>query len=162
MGTIRSFKGLQQLLNDLMDRALKANPTIAAAQATLRVAQENMLAQGGTLLPSVGFEGSASKNETPTASLAPVAANNKRIYSLYSAGLNVSYSLDVFGLNRRTIESAAAQADFQHFERCSVTRLSRPATAPAGSNRSSYGGNEMAEAFGDACHKLVTARVCRP
>jgi hypothetical protein len=39
---------------------------------------------------------------------------------------------------------------------------SRPATAPAGSNRSSYGGNEMAEAFGDACHKLVTARVCRP
>jgi hypothetical protein len=25
---------------------------------------------------------------------------------------------------------------------------SRPATAPAGSNRSSYGGNEMAEAFG--------------
>jgi hypothetical protein len=24
----------------------------------------------------------------------------------------------------------------------------RPATAPAGSNRSSYGGNEMAEAFG--------------
>jgi hypothetical protein len=39
---------------------------------------------------------------------------------------------------------------------------SHPATAPAGSNRSSYGGNEMAEAFGDACHKLVTARVCRP
>ncbi|MEM5331088.1 hypothetical protein VSR34_31515, partial [Paraburkholderia sp. JHI2823] len=27
----------------------------------------------------------------------------------------------------------------------------RPATAPAGSNRSSYGGNEVAEAFGDAC-----------
>jgi hypothetical protein len=25
---------------------------------------------------------------------------------------------------------------------------SHPATAPAGSNRSSYGGNEMAEAFG--------------
>src|SRR5260370_32412067 len=24
--------------------------------------------------------------------------------------------------------------------------------------RSSYGGNEVAEAFGDACHKLVTAR----
>jgi NodT family efflux transporter outer membrane factor (OMF) lipoprotein len=105
-----------QALNDLVDRALKANPTIAAAQATLRVAQENMLAQGGTLLPSIGFEGSASKNETPTASLAPVAANNQRIYSLYSVGLNVSYSPDVFGLNHRTIESAAAQADFQRFE----------------------------------------------
>jgi hypothetical protein len=39
---------------------------------------------------------------------------------------------------------------------------SHPAIAPAGSNRSSHGGNEVAEAFGDACHKLVTARVCRP
>ena len=36
-----------------------------------------------------------------------------------------------------------------------------PATAPAGSNRSSHGGNEVAEAF-LACHELVTARVCRP
>jgi NodT family efflux transporter outer membrane factor (OMF) lipoprotein len=105
-----------QPLNELMDRALEANPTIAAAQARLRSAQENMLAQGGTLLPGVGLEGSASRNETPTASLAPVAANNKRIYSLYSAGLNVAYSLDVFGLNRRTIESVGAQADLQRFE----------------------------------------------
>ncbi len=34
---------------------------------------------------------------------------------------------------------------------------SHPATvAPAGSNRSSHGGDEMAEAFGMACHKLVS------
>src|SRR5215813_11067286 len=39
---------------------------------------------------------------------------------------------------------------------------SHPANAPAGSNRSSHGGNEMAEAFGIARHELVTARVCRP
>ncbi len=37
-----------------------------------------------------------------------------------------------------------------------------PAAAPAGSNRSGHGGDEMAEAFGIACHALVTARVCRP
>ena len=34
--------------------------------------------------------------------------------------------------------------------------------APAGSNRSSHGGDEMAEAFGIAGHELVAARVCRP
>ena len=34
--------------------------------------------------------------------------------------------------------------------------------APAGSNRSSHGGNEMAEAFGVAGHVSVTARVCGP
>ncbi len=34
---------------------------------------------------------------------------------------------------------------------------SHPATiAPAGSNRSSHGGNEVAEAFGIACHELVS------
>ena len=33
--------------------------------------------------------------------------------------------------------------------------------APAGSNRSSHGGNEVAEAFGVEGH-LVTWRVCRP
>jgi hypothetical protein len=31
-----------------------------------------------------------------------------------------------------------------------------PAIAPAGSNRSSYGGDEMAEAFGKTCHELVS------
>jgi hypothetical protein len=39
---------------------------------------------------------------------------------------------------------------------------SHPATAPAGSNRSSYGGDEIAEALRSAGHDLVTARVCRP
>ncbi len=34
---------------------------------------------------------------------------------------------------------------------------SHPATiAPAGSNRSSHGGNEVAEAWGIACHALVS------
>jgi hypothetical protein len=37
-----------------------------------------------------------------------------------------------------------------------------PATAPAGSNRSSHEGNEMDEAFGAAGHDLVTAQVCGP
>ncbi len=103
-------------LDSLIERAFKANPTITAAQAALTVSRENMLAQGGTLLPSIGVDASASRNATSTASLAPVAANNQRIYSLDTGALTVSYALDVFGLNRRTIESAAAQAESQRFE----------------------------------------------
>ncbi len=38
---------------------------------------------------------------------------------------------------------------------------SHPATiAPAGSNRSSHGGNEVAEAFGIASHELVSLDFC--
>jgi len=103
-------------LNTMIDRAFKASPTIAAAQSALAVARENMLSQRGTLFPSIGVDASGSRNETATASLAPVAANNQRIYSLYTGELTVSYSLDAFGLNRRMIESVSAQADNQRFE----------------------------------------------
>jgi NodT family efflux transporter outer membrane factor (OMF) lipoprotein len=103
-------------LNALIDRAFKASPTIAAAQSALAVARENVLSQRGTLFPSIGVDASGSRNATSTASLAPVAANNQRIYSLYTGELTVSYSLDAFGLNRRMIESTAAQADNQRFE----------------------------------------------
>jgi hypothetical protein len=37
-----------------------------------------------------------------------------------------------------------------------------PVTAPTGSSRSSYGGDEIAEAFGKLSRITVTARVCRP
>ena len=39
----------------------------------------------------------------------------------------------------------------------SSRRKSHPATALARSIRSNYGGNEMVEAFREACHELVTS-----
>ncbi len=103
-------------LNALIKQAMQANPTITAAQAALRVARENTLAQDGAFFPSIGLGASASKNQTSTASLSPVAANNKAFYSLYTGQVSVSYSPDVFGLNRRTTESLAAQAENQRYE----------------------------------------------
>jgi NodT family efflux transporter outer membrane factor (OMF) lipoprotein len=103
-------------LDRLIKRALQANPSIAAAQASLRVAEENTLAQDGSFFPSVGLLAQGSKNQTSTASLSPVAANNKAFYSLYTAQLSISYSPDVFGLNRRTVEGLAAQAENQRDE----------------------------------------------
>jgi NodT family efflux transporter outer membrane factor (OMF) lipoprotein len=101
------------VLDGLIKQAMAANPTISAAQASLRMAQENMLAQQGSLFPSIGLGLSASKNETSTGSVAPIAANYKPFYSLYTGQVTISYAPDVFGLNRRTIESMAAQADNQ-------------------------------------------------
>lgn len=104
------------VLDRLIKQAMTANPTLSEAQASLRVAEENVLAQDGALYPSFGLGLSASKNQTSTASLSPVAANNKAFYSLYTGEVSVSYSPDVFGLNRRTIESMAAQADNQRYQ----------------------------------------------
>ncbi len=53
-------------------------------------------------------------------------------------------------------EEVQRQFDYDRFGVCAVVRRrfsggckSHPAIAPAGSNRSSHGGDEMAEAFGE-------------
>jgi NodT family efflux transporter outer membrane factor (OMF) lipoprotein len=105
-----------QPLNDLIARALKVNPTITAAQASLRVAREDMLAQQGAFYPTVTAGVSEARNLTPTRALSPVSSAGNPYYSLFTAQLAISYTPDVFGLNRRMVESLGAQAENQKFQ----------------------------------------------
>ncbi len=101
-------------LNDLVERALKSNPNIKAAQAALAVARENVSAQVGAYYPSISAGFSASRQKT-LEFIAPVPNSNSFIYNLYTPEVAVSYVPDVFGLNRRTVESLRAQAEQQRF-----------------------------------------------
>jgi NodT family efflux transporter outer membrane factor (OMF) lipoprotein len=103
-------------LNRLIERALNANPDIAAARAALRQARENVYAQQGSFWPQLSGDLDASRNKTATRSLSPASASGNPYYSLYTAQLSVSFVPDVFGLNRRTVEALAAQAQNQRFE----------------------------------------------
>jgi len=103
-----------QPLNDLIERSLKANPDIKAAQAALAVARENVLAQKGAYYPSVAGGFSASRQKT-SSELAPIPNSNALYFSLYTPQVSVSYMPDVFGLNRRTVESLEAQAEQARF-----------------------------------------------
>ena len=105
-----------QPLDALVAQALKANPTLAAAQAALRQAQENVAAQRGQYFPQVSAGLSASRNLTPLAALSPASASGSPYYSLITPELNVSFVPDVFGANRRTVESLEAQAEDQRFQ----------------------------------------------
>jgi NodT family efflux transporter outer membrane factor (OMF) lipoprotein len=101
-------------LDDLIERALKANPDLKAAQAALLVARENLLAQRGFYYPSV--TGSFTVTRARTAEdLSPALNANIQNYSLYTPQVSVSYVPDVFGLNRRTVESLQAQAQQARF-----------------------------------------------
>jgi NodT family efflux transporter outer membrane factor (OMF) lipoprotein len=102
-------------LTDLIDGALKANPDIQAAVAGLKNAQENARAQRATLFPTVQAGFGASQNQTPT-SLSPATASGATVYGLFTAGLTVTYALDLWGANRRQIESFDAQAEAQCFQ----------------------------------------------
>jgi NodT family efflux transporter outer membrane factor (OMF) lipoprotein len=102
-------------LDDLVARALKANPDLAAAREALRQARENYLAQRGALLPSAdaGFDASRQQaSGTP----APVLSSNNNLFTLYTAQLTISYVPDLFGGVRRQTETAKAQAEAQRFE----------------------------------------------
>lgn len=103
-----------QALNDLIERALEANPDVQGAQAALRVAREQVLAQRGAYLPSIDAAASASRDRT-SGQLSPTPSSGALYFSLYTAQLSVSYVPDVFGLNRRTVESLAARAEQARF-----------------------------------------------
>jgi NodT family efflux transporter outer membrane factor (OMF) lipoprotein len=107
-------------LNALIAAALAHNPDLAGAQAALRVAHENTLAQHGAYLPQVSAGASITREKDPSATLAPVPANNSFAYSLITPAVSVSYAPDVFGLNKRTVESLAAQEQATRYQMVAV------------------------------------------
>ncbi|MDE2463056.1 MAG: efflux transporter outer membrane subunit, partial [Alphaproteobacteria bacterium] len=102
-------------LDRLISEAITKNPDLKAAQAALRVALETERAQRGSFFPSVAASFSGSRNRA-SALLAPVPANNALQYNLFTPEVTVSYMPDVFGLNRRTAESFAAQTQAARFQ----------------------------------------------
>ena len=103
-------------LNRLIARALKANPNLQAAEATLRVAMENARAQVGLYYPLAQANLSPSRQRNPVGTISPTLSSGAPIYNLYTAQVNVSYVPDVFGGNRRQVEALNAQAEFQRFQ----------------------------------------------
>jgi len=96
-------------LDDLIAEAIANSPTLKGAQAALTVAKENTLAQRGAYFPKLSGNFSATRNQDPQGALAPIPSTNASLYNLFTPQLNISYVPDVFGLNRRTVESLAAQ-----------------------------------------------------
>ncbi len=101
-------------ITDLVARAIRANPDLAAAEATLRVARENTRAGQGALFPSISGGFSHTRQQVSLAAFG--LGNGSALFSLDSASLNVSYTLDVFGGIRRQVEQLDAQAEYERFE----------------------------------------------
>lgn len=103
-------------LNALIEDSLAHNPDLAAAQAALRVAHENTLAGHGTNYPSVSASVASSREQDPPGALAPVPSNNAFLYNLFTPQLSISYVPDLFGLNRRSVESLRAQEQSTRYQ----------------------------------------------
>jgi NodT family efflux transporter outer membrane factor (OMF) lipoprotein len=105
-------------LDRLVEQALKANPDVGAAQASLRQAHELYSAQRTSFFPNVqgSFSGARAKNALGTIANPTSQPQSNPYYNLYTAQLTVSYLPDVFGATRRSVEAARAQAEGQRFQ----------------------------------------------
>ncbi|MBL6750170.1 MAG: efflux transporter outer membrane subunit [Nevskia sp.] len=101
-------------LDALVAQALKANPTVEAAQAALRQAHESRLAEQGSLFPSLDGSASGTRQKVNGASFGQPGTSF--MYSLFNTSVNVSYALDVFGGVRRQVEAQAALEEYQRFQ----------------------------------------------
>ena len=101
-------------LDRLIEAALKSNPTLDAAQARLRQARYELAAHDASLYPKLDAELGATR-ERANASALGLSSIPPNTFDLYSAGLSLSYDLDLAGANRRMVESAEAQAEVQRY-----------------------------------------------
>jgi NodT family efflux transporter outer membrane factor (OMF) lipoprotein len=102
-------------LNAVIERALNNNPSLQSAIATLRAANQAVYAQEGRFLPLVQANFNPTRQLTP-GTITPVLNSAANPFNLYTAQVTVSYTFDVWGLNRRAVESLKAQADNQRFQ----------------------------------------------
>jgi NodT family efflux transporter outer membrane factor (OMF) lipoprotein len=102
-------------LNALVQSALAQSPTVAAAQATLRQAEENYRADyGSRVFPSVTGSLNASRQRLALAQSPEAPAGYTS--NLFSAGIDLSYTLDIVGGNRRELEGVRAAIDYQRYQ----------------------------------------------
>ncbi|MGH8201462.1 MAG: efflux transporter outer membrane subunit [Steroidobacteraceae bacterium] len=122
-------------LDTLVAAALTSNADLQAAQAALRVAHEDVLAQRGVYFPAVSA-GMAASRQKQSQVLAPTpnypAVADEFQYDLFTPELTIAYAPDVFGLNRRTVESLRAQEQSARFQMIAAwTTLSANVVATA-------------------------------
>ena len=104
-------------LNDLIAQGITYNSDLEAAEAALRVAQFNALAQRGQLFPIVAGEFNPTRQKTSGSLSSPLAGDvPPNPFDLHTAQVTVSFVPDIWGGLRRQLESAEALAESQAYQ----------------------------------------------
>jgi NodT family efflux transporter outer membrane factor (OMF) lipoprotein len=103
-------------LNRLVQDGITHNADLAAAEAAVRVAHANALAQRGALFPSIAGNFDATRQKVSTDISSPLESG-ANIFNLHTAQVTVTYVADIWGGTRRLVESAEAQLEMQAFQR---------------------------------------------
>ena len=103
-------------INQLVELALKNNPNIETASANLRVAQANVRAQQCLFFPAVSAGYNVSRQNVGPILQPSINNQVDPLYNLHTAGLTVGFAPDIWGGNRRQVESLKALGNAQSYQ----------------------------------------------
>lgn len=104
-------------LDGLVSAALEHSPTLQEARARLLQAQAELQAQtGATRYPAVDAQLGVTRQKVDPAAFGIPNVPSTGPFTLYNAQVSVSYTFDLFGGNRRALESVAQQVDYEAHE----------------------------------------------
>ena len=95
-------------LSDLVERALKASPSVDVATARLREARANLASERAKELPTSGVSAAYLRAHGLTSALGAASAGGSADSNIYAIGFDATWEIDLFGAHRRAVEGAAA------------------------------------------------------
>jgi NodT family efflux transporter outer membrane factor (OMF) lipoprotein len=101
-------------LDALIEAALVQSPTLEAADAAIRVAQFNSDAAVGGFFPQLGL--ASTSNYIYSSGDSTTTTVTQTGYSFFTKQVNVSFAPDVWGANRRLVESLDAQVEAARYQ----------------------------------------------
>lgn len=122
-GQVQTFLGGKQVAADwwrlfgnpkldaLIAQSLTDNPTLQASQATLRQSQDILQAGYGIFIPQVSGNLGATRQTTNFAAIGQKVPSS--VFNLFTMSASVSYAIDIWGGQRRQVESLKAQVEAQ-------------------------------------------------
>jgi NodT family efflux transporter outer membrane factor (OMF) lipoprotein len=108
----RLFENSQ--VDDFIVLAIADNPTLQAAQATLRQSQDILQAGYGAFIPQIGGNAGASRQTSNPKVIGSTLPRS--VFNLFTLSASVNYTLDIWGGQRRQVEGLRAEMEGQRYK----------------------------------------------
>ena len=98
-------------LNDLVERALQASPSVDIATARLREARAALSQERAKELPNTGASAAYAHAHGLTSAIGVSSDGASSDTNIFAIGFDATWEIDLFGAHRRAVEGAAASLE---------------------------------------------------
>jgi NodT family efflux transporter outer membrane factor (OMF) lipoprotein len=97
------------ILSELIAKAIEDNKSVQQARARVLESRARRNAAVAPFFPSINGSAGASRTDADARSIDPNSGVSQNNVEVYTAGLDASWEIDLFGGKRRSLEAASAQ-----------------------------------------------------